>query len=68
MAKYTAEVEVVFNERLHYSRSNGMDTPDTATQKMNDVAVIDGFTSSREISGISVQWLSPRRDQSCQFC
>lgn len=63
-----AEVEVVFNERLHDSRSNGMDTPDAAAQKINDGAVIDGFMSSREISGISVRCLSSRRDQSGQFC
>ena len=51
MANHAAVVAVVLNERLHDSRSNGMDTTDTAAQKINDAAVIDGFTSAREIGG-----------------
>jgi hypothetical protein len=51
VANHAAVVEVVLNERLHDSRSNGMDTTDTAAQKINDAAVIDGFTSAREIGG-----------------
>lgn len=57
MANHAAVVKVVFKERLHDSRPNDMDTTDTAAQKNNDAAVIDGFTSARDTGRRPLFWV-----------